>query len=97
MAFTTVAVSQPILYATVTKCVIHGTYGPEFPNTPCMVKEKCSKHYPKDFCGETVEMEYCEMLFQLETEHSDKELYQIIAQSRPVQMISYYLWIGNAQ
>ena len=36
-----------------------------------------------------VETEYCEMLFQLETEHSDKELYQIIAQSRPVQMISY--------
>ena len=26
-----------------------------------------------------VEMEYCEMLFQLETEHSDKELYWIIA------------------
>ena len=34
-------------------------------------------------------MEYCEMLFRLETERSDKELYQIIAQSRPVQMISY--------
>ena len=36
-----------------------------------------------------VEMEYREMLFRLETEHSDKELYWIIAQSRPVQMISY--------
>ena len=36
-----------------------------------------------------VETEYCEMLFQLETERSDKELYRIIAQSRPVQMISY--------
>ena len=36
-----------------------------------------------------VETEYHEMLFQLETEHSDKGLYQIIAQSRPVQMISY--------
>ena len=36
-----------------------------------------------------VETEYREMLFQLETEHSDKELYRIIAQSRPVQMISY--------
>ena len=34
-------------------------------------------------------MEYREMLFQLETEHSNKELYRIIAQSRPVQMISY--------
>ena len=38
---------------------------------------------------ETVETEYCEMLFRLETEHSDKELYRIIAQLRPVQMISY--------
>ena len=38
---------------------------------------------------ESVETEYGEILFQLETEHSDKELYQIIAQSRPVQMISY--------
>ena len=37
----------------------------------------------------SVEMEYCEMLFRLETERSDKELYQIIVQSRPVQMISY--------
>ena len=36
-----------------------------------------------------VEMEYREMLFQVETEHSDKELYRIIVQSRPVQMISY--------
>ena len=36
-----------------------------------------------------VETEYREMLFQVETEHSDKELYRIIAQSRPVQMISY--------
>ena len=36
-----------------------------------------------------VETEYREMLFQLETEHSDKELYWIIVQSRPVQMISY--------
>ena len=34
-------------------------------------------------------MEYREMLFWLETEHSNKELYWIIAQSRPVQMISY--------
>ena len=36
-----------------------------------------------------VETEYREILFQLETERSNKELYQIISQSRPVQMISY--------
>ena len=39
--------------------------------------------------ADVVEMEYREMLFQVETEHSNKELYQIIAQSRPVKMISY--------
>ena len=38
---------------------------------------------------DSVETEYCEMLFWVETERSDKELYWIIAQSRPVQMISY--------
>ena len=38
--------------------------------------------------GEGVKTEYHEMLFQLEIEHSNKELYWIIAQSRPVQMIS---------
>ena len=43
----------------------------------------------KSFSGEIVEMEYREMLFQLETKQSDKELYRIIAQSRAVQMISY--------
>ena len=36
-----------------------------------------------------VEMEYHEMLFRVKTECSDKELYWIIVQSRPVQMISY--------
>ena len=37
----------------------------------------------------TVKAEYREMLFWRETERSDKELYWIIAQLRPVQMISY--------
>ena len=37
----------------------------------------------------SVEMEYREMLFWLETKHSNKELYRITAQSRLVQMISY--------
>ena len=38
---------------------------------------------------ELVETEYREMLFRLETERSDQELYRIIAQSIPVQMMSY--------
>ena len=50
------------------------------------LKSDCHRYVR--FSG-SVETEYREMLFQLETEHSNKELYQIIAQSRPVQMISY--------
>ena len=46
-------VAYPLLYATVTKCMIHGPCGPEFPNAPCMVNRNCSKHYPKDFCAKT--------------------------------------------
>ena len=37
-----------------------------------------SSQFPTD--TSSVETEYHEMLFQLETEHSDKELYWIIAQ-----------------
>ena len=41
-------------------------------------------HYLDKPKVKTVETEYCEMLFRLETERSDKELYRIIAQLRPV-------------
>ena len=33
-------VAHPLLYATVTKCMMHGPCGPEFPNAPCMVNGK---------------------------------------------------------
>ena len=46
-------VTHPLLYATVTKHMMHGPCGPEFPNPPCIVNGKCSKHYTKDFCAET--------------------------------------------
>ena len=46
-------------------------------------------HFEFVLTATSVEMEYREILFRLETERSDKELYRIIAQSRPVQMISY--------
>ena len=57
--------------------------------SPCQLS-KWKSLGPKSDCHRyiwfsgSVEMEYREMLFRLETEHSDKELYQIIAQSRPV-------------
>ena len=41
---------------------------------------KLDIYIPTSMCAHCVEMESCEMLFQLETEHSDKELYWIIAQ-----------------
>ena len=46
-------VAHLLLYATVTKYMMHGPCGPEFPNPPCIVNGKCSKHYSKDFCAET--------------------------------------------
>ena len=50
------------------------------------LKSDCHRYVR--FSG-SVEMEYREILFRVETERSDKELYWIIVQSRPVQMISY--------
>src|SRR6202050_1087681 len=46
-------IAHPMLYATVTKCMIHGPCSPGYPKAPCMVDGKCSKHYPKPFCPET--------------------------------------------
>jgi len=46
-------VAHPTLYATVTKCMMHGPCGQANKKAPCMVDGKCSKHYPKVFCSET--------------------------------------------
>src|SRR5882762_6866879 len=46
-------VAHPILYATITKCMMHGPCCPEHPKAACMVNKKCSKRFPKDFCPET--------------------------------------------
>lgn len=45
---------HPALYATVTKCMLHGLCGPGYPNAPCMSESgQCSKRFPRDFCEET--------------------------------------------
>lgn len=44
---------HPLLYETVTTCMMHGLCGPEYADAPCMVDGKCSKHYPKEFNSET--------------------------------------------
>ena len=39
---------DPLLYETVTNCMLHGPCGALKPKAPCMVDNKCSKHYPKE-------------------------------------------------
>ena len=46
-------------YETVTKCMMHGPCGKDFPNAPCMAANKhgdgfsCSKGFPRNFNEET--------------------------------------------
>jgi len=49
---------HPLLYHTVTTCMLHGRCGddkdPNKPNPPCMVNGRCSKQFPKDFLETTL-------------------------------------------
>ena len=45
--------TQPKLFRTVTRNMIHGPCGDENPKSPCMVDGKCSKHFPRDFVATT--------------------------------------------
>jgi hypothetical protein len=45
--------TNPLLWKTVTTCILHGPCGPSNPNAQCMVDGKCSKHYPRKFQEET--------------------------------------------
>jgi hypothetical protein len=47
-------VTQPLLYETVTKSMVHGPCGPGHLKASCMVNGACSKHYPKEFQEETL-------------------------------------------
>jgi hypothetical protein len=50
-------ITQPLLYETITTCMLHGPCGTIKPNAPCMVDNKCSKRYPKEFRENTI---FCE-------------------------------------
>ena len=45
--------SQPLLFETVKKCMIHGSCGAANPSSPCMEDGRCTKGYPKPFCEHT--------------------------------------------
>jgi len=40
---------QPLLFAKVTKYMLHGPCGVDNPQAKCMVNGKCSKHFPKEY------------------------------------------------
>jgi len=40
---------QPLLYAKVTKYMLHGPCGADNPQAKCIVNGKCSKHFPKEY------------------------------------------------
>ncbi|XP_026416808.1 uncharacterized protein LOC113312262 [Papaver somniferum] len=41
--------NDPILFDTVSKCMVHGPCGDRDPGAPCMAKGKCTKGYPKNY------------------------------------------------
>jgi len=45
------------LFEMVTKCLLHGPCGQEYPNAPCMVNGLCKKRYPRTFSKEITQGE----------------------------------------
>ncbi|XP_029635065.1 uncharacterized protein LOC115210602 [Octopus sinensis] len=45
--------ADPQLHSSVTKHMIHGPCGDFNPRSPCMKNKRCSKRYPRDYCGQT--------------------------------------------
>lgn len=46
-------VTQPKLFETISRCMVHGPCGSLNPNAPCMENGKCTKFFPKSFNDRT--------------------------------------------
>ena len=46
--------TDPLLFETITNCMLHGPCETVKPKAPCMVDRKCGKHYPKEFNENTI-------------------------------------------
>jgi PIF1-like helicase/Helitron helicase-like domain at N-terminus len=44
---------HPELYETVINTMLHGPCGPSITDASCMINDKCSKRYPKNYCDHT--------------------------------------------
>ena len=42
-----------LLHETISNQMMHGPCGPDNPNYPCMVNNRCSKNFPFPFCDKT--------------------------------------------
>ncbi|KAJ3500516.1 hypothetical protein NMY22_g19236 [Coprinellus aureogranulatus] len=50
--------TQPLLFETVKRCMVHGPCGAMNPQAPCMVDGRCTKGYPHPFSEFTTFEEY---------------------------------------
>ena len=46
-------IEEPEAFKTISKCMMHGPCGPDYPNAPCMGDGACSKNFPKPYASET--------------------------------------------
>ena len=100
---------QPLLYAKVTKYMLHGPCGIDNPQAKCMVNEKCSKHFPKKYRERT---DWAEDSYPLYARPNNGLVFEwdqihqsicgpLLSSTSPSLWLSYQCWdlcwIGNCQ
>ena len=66
--------TQPLLFETVKRCMVHEPCGTANPHSPCMENGKCTKGYPKPFAEFTTMDEHG---FPIYFQPNDGRLYSI--------------------